>query len=76
MRAGYQEKVAANPSHTSNSIPSSHKKRPPRRRRIYTDDSDIFVCALHAGWISWSSAKKAREEGKDLKVRLRIIRCL
>ncbi|KAJ4489108.1 hypothetical protein C8R41DRAFT_767189, partial [Lentinula lateritia] len=51
-------------------------KRPPRRRRIYTDDSDIFVCALHAGWISWSSAKKAREEGKDLKVRLRIIRCL
>ncbi|KAJ4473335.1 hypothetical protein C8J55DRAFT_433913, partial [Lentinula edodes] len=75
MRGGYQEKAAANPSPNS-SIPSSHRKRPPRRRRIYTDDSDIFVCALHAGWISWSSAKKARDEGKDLKVRLRIIRCL
>ncbi|KAJ3759112.1 hypothetical protein EV360DRAFT_42527, partial [Lentinula raphanica] len=52
------------------------RKRSLRRRRIYTDDSDIFLCAIHSGWISWSGARKAREEGKDLRVCLRIIRCL
>ncbi|KAF9072826.1 hypothetical protein BDP27DRAFT_1143509, partial [Rhodocollybia butyracea] len=46
------------------------------RRRIYTDDSDIFLCALHSGWVTWSGAKKAREEGRDMCVRLRVIRCL
>ncbi|THV02534.1 hypothetical protein K435DRAFT_344981 [Dendrothele bispora CBS 962.96] len=57
---------------------SDPKPRPPqkRRRRVYTDDSDIFLCALHSGWITWSSARKARIEGKDLKVDLRVIRCV
>ncbi|KAF9269195.1 hypothetical protein L218DRAFT_835536, partial [Marasmius fiardii PR-910] len=46
------------------------------KRRIYTDDSDPFLCALHSGWITWSAAHRAKEMGKDLKVILRVIRCI
>ncbi|KAJ4000334.1 hypothetical protein F5050DRAFT_1563112, partial [Lentinula boryana] len=74
MRGRYQEQNYSFANSSGKSHPSN--RRPPRRRRIYTDDSDIFLCALHSGWVSWSGARKAREEGKDLKVRLRIIRCL
>ncbi|KAL0576504.1 hypothetical protein V5O48_005479 [Marasmius crinis-equi] len=61
---------------------SDHPKQPtyrpkrPRRRRIYTDDSDPFLCALHSGWITWSSAHRAKDRGKDLKITLRVIRCI
>ena len=41
-------------------------------RRVYTDDSDLFLCALHAGWITWSMARKARKEGKDLRLEIRL----
>lgn len=44
-------------------------------RRVYTDDSDIFLCAIHSGWLTWSGAKKARERGRDLRVEVRVIRC-
>ena len=43
-------------------------------RRVYTDDSDLFLCALHAGWVSWSAARKARREGRDLKMEVRLTR--
>ena len=41
---------------------------------MYTDDSDVFLCALHAGWVSWSAARKARREGRDLRVEVRLTR--
>ncbi|KAF4569569.1 hypothetical protein EYR36_009366 [Pleurotus pulmonarius] len=43
-------------------------------RRIYTDDSDLFLCALHSGWVTWSGGVAARKEGRDLKVDVRIIK--
>ncbi|PFH50309.1 hypothetical protein AMATHDRAFT_145462 [Amanita thiersii Skay4041] len=47
-----------------------------RRRRIYTDDSDLFLCGLHSGWVTWSGAAQARAEGKDMRLNLRVLRCL
>ncbi|KAF5316649.1 hypothetical protein D9619_006248 [Psilocybe cf. subviscida] len=46
-----------------------------RPRRVYTDDSDIFLCAVHSGWLTWSGARKARALGRDLKIDVRVIRC-
>ncbi|KAI0701510.1 hypothetical protein BC835DRAFT_1264767 [Cytidiella melzeri] len=43
-------------------------------RRVYTDDSDLFLCALHAGLVKWSTARAARKEGKDLKLEVRLTR--
>ncbi|KAH9939074.1 uncharacterized protein BXZ73DRAFT_44251 [Epithele typhae] len=43
-------------------------------RRVYTDDSDLFLCALHAGWVTWSGARKARREGRDLRMEVRLTR--
>ncbi|KDQ26530.1 hypothetical protein PLEOSDRAFT_1043220, partial [Pleurotus ostreatus PC15] len=43
-------------------------------RRIYTDDSNLFLCALHSGWVTWSGGAAARKEGRDLKVEVRIIK--
>lgn len=43
-------------------------------RRVYTDDSDLFLCALHAGWVSWSAARRARREGRDLQMEVRLTR--
>ncbi|TRM61568.1 hypothetical protein BD626DRAFT_549146 [Schizophyllum amplum] len=45
------------------------------RRRIYTDDSDLFTCAVHAGWTTWSAGRRARLEGWDMRVELRVLRC-
>jgi hypothetical protein len=42
--------------------------------RIYTDDSDLFLCALHAGFVTWSGTRAARKTGKDLRLDLRIYR--
>ena len=46
-----------------------------RKRRIYTDDSDLFLCALHSGWLTWSGSARARDKGQDLYVEVRVIRC-
>ncbi|OSD04904.1 hypothetical protein PYCCODRAFT_1363462 [Trametes coccinea BRFM310] len=43
-------------------------------RRVYTDDSDLFLCALHSGWVSWSMARRARRESKDLRLEVRLTR--
>ena len=43
-------------------------------RRVYTDDSDLFLCALHAGWVSWSQARKARRESRDLRIEVKLTR--
>lgn len=47
----------------------------PKKRRIYTDDSDLFLCALHSGWLTWSASARARDKGKDIRIEVRIIRC-
>ncbi|KAF8972785.1 hypothetical protein BDZ97DRAFT_1649641, partial [Flammula alnicola] len=44
-------------------------------RRVYTDDSDIFLCAIHSGWLTWSGARKARARGRDLRIEVRVLRC-
>ncbi|TFY54340.1 hypothetical protein EVJ58_g8922 [Rhodofomes roseus] len=41
-------------------------------RRVYTDDSDLFLCALHAGLLAWSETRRAKAEGKDLRMDVRI----
>ena len=41
-------------------------------RRVYTYDSDLFLCALHSGWVSWSATRQARKEGKDLRLEMRL----
>lgn len=43
-------------------------------RRIYTDDSDIALCALHSGRVSWAGIGHARAVGLDLAVRLALHR--
>lgn len=48
---------------------------PRRRRRVYTDDSDLFLCALHSGWVTWSGAWAARAQGKDVRLDLRVLKC-
>ena len=42
---------------------------------MYTDDSDIFLCAIHSGWLTWSGARQARARGRDLRIEVRVIRC-
>jgi len=41
-------------------------------RRVYTDDSDLFLCVLHAGLATWSEIRRAKSEGQDLRVEVRI----
>lgn len=41
-------------------------------RRVYTDDSDLFLCALHAGLLTWSETRRAKDEGKDLRIDVKI----
>lgn len=47
----------------------------PKRQRVYTDDSDPFLCALHAGYVTWSGARAARKNGMGLRVEVRVVRC-
>ncbi|KAL5531599.1 hypothetical protein ACEPAG_4476 [Sanghuangporus baumii] len=54
-----------------NYMPRSHGAN---ARRIYTDDSDIVLCALHSGRISWAGLKRARAAGLDLSIRLALHR--
>ena len=61
----------------NNMLPSSAPQiRTRRPRRIYTDDSDIFLCAIHSGWITWSGARKARLKGRDMRIEVRMLRCV
>ena len=55
--------------------PANPHTRSRRPRRVYTDDSDIFLCAIHSGWLTWSGARKARARGRDLRIELRVLRC-
>ena len=48
--------------------------RAPHSRRVYTDDSDIALVALHTGRVSWSGMKRARAAKLDLKVTLSLCR--
>ncbi|KLO19106.1 hypothetical protein SCHPADRAFT_90501 [Schizopora paradoxa] len=48
---------------------AQHQEQP-QLRRIYTDDSDVRYCALHAGCVSWSGLRRARRRGMDLRVKL------
>ncbi|KAF9560088.1 hypothetical protein CPC08DRAFT_492123 [Agrocybe pediades] len=57
------------------SKPRSAHTRSRRPRRVYTDDSDIFLCAVHSGWLTWSGARKARARGRDLRIEVRVLRC-
>ncbi|OAX40146.1 hypothetical protein K503DRAFT_688074 [Rhizopogon vinicolor AM-OR11-026] len=43
------------------------------RRRIYTDDSDVLACAVHAGLLTWSAVSRAQQEGKDIKIVLGVV---
>lgn len=55
-------------------FPKPHRFELRGIRRVYTDDSDLFLCALHSGWITWSATRKARQDGKDLRLELRLTR--
>lgn len=57
---------------SSYGFPRPHPYELHGMRRVYTDDSDLFLCALHAGWVSWSATRRARREGKDLRLELRL----
>ncbi|KIY49928.1 hypothetical protein FISHEDRAFT_40283, partial [Fistulina hepatica ATCC 64428] len=45
-------------------------------RRLYTDDSDLFLCALHSGWVTWSQAQRERTQGRDMRIEMRVLRCM
>ncbi|KAF8202422.1 hypothetical protein BJ912DRAFT_442004 [Pholiota molesta] len=71
---------SADPSSASGSItlngkPRQQSMRSRRTRRVYTDDSDVFLCAVHSGWLTWSGARKARARGRDLRIEVRVLRC-
>ncbi|KAJ7880027.1 hypothetical protein B0H14DRAFT_2341222, partial [Mycena olivaceomarginata] len=46
------------------------------QRRIYTDDSDPLCAAVHAGFVRWSALGRARKEGRDVRVEVRVVRVL
>lgn len=41
-------------------------------RRVYTDDSDLVLCVLHAGFVDMVGMRKAKEERCDLRVEVRL----
>ncbi|EJD07521.1 uncharacterized protein FOMMEDRAFT_164472 [Fomitiporia mediterranea MF3/22] len=43
-------------------------------RRLYTDDSNIALCALHSGRVSLPGLQRARKAGLDLSIRLALYR--
>ncbi|KAG2075548.1 hypothetical protein BDR04DRAFT_1005126, partial [Suillus decipiens] len=43
------------------------------RRRVYTDDSNVLACAVHAGLLTWSAVSRAKQEGKDIKIVLGVV---
>ncbi|KAL6309325.1 hypothetical protein BKA93DRAFT_352242 [Sparassis latifolia] len=60
-------------SQLAHAFPFHHRRFEDRGvRRVYTDDSDLFLCALHAGFITWSGAQRARSERRDLRLDLKL----
>ena len=53
-------------------FPRPHPYEVQGTRRVYTDDSDLFLCALHAGLVSWSATRQACKESKDLRIEIRL----
>ncbi|KAH0836780.1 hypothetical protein J3R83DRAFT_8530 [Lanmaoa asiatica] len=43
------------------------------RRRVYTDDSDVIQCAVHAGLLTWSGITRAKKEGRTIRVVLALV---
>ncbi|KIJ65509.1 hypothetical protein HYDPIDRAFT_88392 [Hydnomerulius pinastri MD-312] len=43
------------------------------RRRVYTDDSDVIECAVHAGLLTWSAVARAKKEGRTIRVILALV---
>ncbi|KAJ3531546.1 hypothetical protein NMY22_g8110 [Coprinellus aureogranulatus] len=43
-------------------------------RRIYTDDSDLALCAIHSGWVSWDGINEAKRQGRDLRIEVKVMR--
>lgn len=39
---------------------------------MYTDDSDMVLCVLHAGFIDMVGMRKAKEDKCDLKIEVRL----
>ncbi|KAG1795085.1 uncharacterized protein HD556DRAFT_1365957 [Suillus plorans] len=52
--------------------PTYHPMHAPRRR-VYTDDSNVLACAVHAGVLTWSAVSRAKKEGKDIKIVLGVV---
>ncbi|KAJ6514967.1 hypothetical protein C8R47DRAFT_1313364 [Mycena vitilis] len=69
-----------NPASAANSNANSGAKAPPApthlpaSRRLYTDDSHPLAAAVHAGLVRWSALARARREGRDVRVEVRVVR--
>ncbi|KAI6097667.1 hypothetical protein EDD16DRAFT_1667523 [Pisolithus croceorrhizus] len=46
---------------------------PLSRRRVYTDDSNVIECAVHAGLLTWSGVARAKREGRAVQVVLALV---
>ncbi|KAG1812903.1 uncharacterized protein BJ212DRAFT_438758 [Suillus subaureus] len=53
-------------------LPTYHPMHAPRRR-VYTDDSNVLACAVHAGLLTWSAVSRAKQDGKDIKIVLGVV---
>jgi hypothetical protein len=60
-------------TNTPNPLPTSYHPMHAPRRRIYTDDSDILACAVHAGLLTWSAVSRAQRDEKDIKIVLGVV---
>ncbi|KAG2137590.1 uncharacterized protein EDB93DRAFT_1210740 [Suillus bovinus] len=65
--SGSVARTAPNPA-----PPTYHPMHAPRRR-VYTDDSNVLACAVHAGLLTWSAVSRAKQENKDIKVVLGVV---
>ncbi|KAK6967148.1 hypothetical protein R3P38DRAFT_3299114 [Favolaschia claudopus] len=64
------------PKRDSRSTNDTKPATEPAHRRLYTDDSDPVLAAVHAGWVTWSVLGRARREGRDVRVEVRVVRVL
>ncbi|KAL4072828.1 hypothetical protein V8B97DRAFT_1869845 [Scleroderma yunnanense] len=46
---------------------------PLSRRRVYTDDSNVIECAVHAGLLTWSGVARAKQEERAVRVVLSLV---
>ncbi|KAG2345786.1 hypothetical protein BDR05DRAFT_88384 [Suillus weaverae] len=58
---------------TPNPTPPTYHPMHAPRRRVYTDDSNVLACAVHAGLLTWSAVSRAKQEGKDIKIVLGVV---